>query len=140
MSGLSNYQHIAPVFICGHGNSGTTLLLALLDSHLSRNTSSMPVPPEEFIVYWRTSVQAWEHFADSNKNGLLIRYDDLVQQPRVVMQHVCDFLQIGWEDILLKPSRHGVDWSGNSMYGIAFTGISTETLHKYRASLISVNR
>lgn len=85
----------------------------------------------DFIAGWRKSIHAWKRFADRNENCLLIRYEDLVQYPRTVMQRVCDFLQIGWNDILLKPTRNGVFWSGNSMYDKEFKGVSTASLGRY---------
>jgi hypothetical protein len=86
----------------------------------------------EFVIAWARSVYFWRRFAHRHATGLLIRYCDLVRNPRAVMQRVCDFLQVRWDDILLKPTRNGVFWSGNSMHGMEHEGISTTSLGKYR--------
>jgi hypothetical protein len=91
---------------------------------------------EEFIIGWSVSIQAWERFVAYNANSLLVRYDDLVQFPRTEMQRVCDFLEIDWADILREPTRNGVSWSGNSMHGTKFKGVSTASLRKYRDLLM----
>ena len=87
---------------------------------------------ERFVSGWCESVRAWEQFAAHHANTLLIHYGNLVQHPRAIMQEVCNFLQVSWDDILLKPTRNGVFWAGNSMYDAKFEGISTASLGKYR--------
>lgn len=90
---------------------------------------------EEFVAGWSESVHAWERFAAHNINSLFVRYDDLVESPRVTMQKICEFIGIDWDDILLRPTRNGVFWSGNSMHGTKFKGISAASLGKYRELL-----
>ena len=101
----------------------------------ARQSVGWTLLPEEFVVYWRDSVLAWQRFAARNPNSLLIRYADLVQDTRGVMTRVCDFLAIQWDNGLLKPTRGGVPWSGNSRDGATFNGISTNPLERYRQSL-----
>ena len=91
---------------------------------------------DEFVAYWLESVQVWEQFAARNPRSLLIRYEDLVQNPNVELRRLCSFLEINWDEILLRPTRNGVLWSGNSMYDVEFSGISTESMGRYQDLLI----
>jgi hypothetical protein len=100
-----------------------------------RAEASKTLMLEEFIVNWASSVHAWEQFTSGRANGLTICYDRLVQHPRVELERICEFLQIEWDDILLKPTHNGALWAGNSMYGQVYSGISTEALHRYREIL-----
>ena len=45
-------------------------------------------------------------------------YDSLINKPELSMRKICDFIGIEFEDILLKPTKMGVPWSGNSIRGI----------------------
>jgi hypothetical protein len=46
----------------------------------------------------------------------LVRYEDLVCNPRAEMEKVAAFLGIGWDDALLTPTVNGEPASANSMY------------------------
>jgi hypothetical protein len=97
---------------------------------------SPPLEITEFIAYWLDSIAQWEQFAKRNESqALLIRYRDLVQNPRQELSRICDFLGINWDDILLSPTRNGTLWTGNSMHGTQFTGISTSSLGRYKQHL-----
>ena len=105
---------------------------------LAKQKPSIPrlLVPDEFIAYWFESLNHWERFAARHAdNMLLIRYEDLVESPRQVMESVCSFLQINWDEVLMRPTRSGVFWSGNSMHGTEFKGISTASVGKYKEVL-----
>lgn len=103
----------------------------------TNRSSSLPLSLDEFVAYWLESVQIWDRFAAQNPKSLIIRYEDLVQNPDVELQRLCTFLGIDWDNILKQPTRNGVLWSGNSMYDVAFSGISTESMGRYRELLTS---
>lgn len=96
---------------------------------------SQPLTIEAFVAYWLESVNLWERFASQNPNGLLIQYEDLVRSPRQVLGRVTEFLSINWDDRLLIPTRNGTLWSGNSVFGLQFEGISTTSLGRYKELL-----
>lgn len=93
------------------------------------------LPLESFIANLCESICAWEQFAAQRDSTLLVRYDDLVKAPQVIMQRICKFLQIDWDDILLQPTRNGVPWSGNSMYQEKFEQVSESPVGRYRSVL-----
>jgi hypothetical protein len=65
--------------------------------------------------YWRYKAEALYDYRDLGFPVLLIRYEDLVAQPKTELLRVCDFLGVGWEPALLEHWRapHGeVDHAG----------------------------
>jgi len=92
---------------------------------------------DEFIAYWLESINAWGNFSRRHSQSLLVRYDDLVQSPKSEMERICELLEISWDDTLLEPTRNGCLWSGNSMYGKKFTGVSKSSLGRYKEELLS---
>lgn len=97
---------------------------------------SPPLAIAEFVAYWLDSVARWECFSSRHESqSLFVRYGDLVQNPRQELGRICDFLGINWDDILLRPTRNGTLWAGNSMHGTQFAGISTSSLGRYNQYL-----
>jgi protein-tyrosine sulfotransferase len=59
---------------------------------------------------------------------LVVRYEDLLQEPENKMRAIAQFLEIEYTDALLKPTSLGQPWQGNSSRDIQFTGISAKNL------------
>jgi len=102
-----------------------------------REISILPLPLslESFSANWLESINAWENYSRVFQNTMLIKYEELVNAPKVVMSRVCDFLEIDWDDTLLLPTRNGFPWAGNSMYETEFTGISASSIGRYEKNL-----
>jgi hypothetical protein len=62
----------------------------------------------------------------------LIKYEDLVTQPKTQLQKLCDFLEIPFEEILLTPTYGGEAWEGNSTMEQTFSGIDASGLDKWQ--------
>lgn len=62
----------------------------------------------------------------------IIRFEDLVQRPAPVLNDVCDFLGVNFDDVLLRPTILGVRTGGNSFENIAFDGISQFNVGRWR--------
>ncbi|MBN2011162.1 sulfotransferase [candidate division KSB1 bacterium] len=69
------------------------------------------------------------------KNYYVIRYEDLVTNPKKSLEHICQFLDIPFEDKLLVPTYLGKAWGGNSTTGKVFTGIDASNLDKWRTTI-----
>jgi len=70
--------------------------------------------------------------------ALTTRYEDLVAQPETAMKWVCDFLEIDFEpDVVLRPTKAGKLWSGNSASERAFSEISAERVSSWEKELSS---
>jgi hypothetical protein len=47
---------------------------------------------------------------------MIVQYERLMADPAETMSSVSEFLNITFTESLLKPSRGGMPWSGNSMF------------------------
>lgn len=56
---------------------------------------------------------------------LQVNYEDLVQDPKVRMQEVANFLGLTFHESMLTPSLQGKKWNGNSSRDRQFSGISS---------------
>ncbi|MHC4209610.1 MAG: sulfotransferase family protein [Planctomycetota bacterium] len=54
----------------------------------------------------------------------VLRYEDLVADPQQVMAGLAGFLEIEWDDGLLRPTCAGRPWLGNNFEGLTFDGPS----------------
>jgi hypothetical protein len=93
---------------------------------------SPPLSLNEFIAYWLESFTTWEKFRRHHEYCLQVKYSNLVRSPESELLRICEFLGIGWDSILLKPTRSGILWSGNSVHGERFSGISLSSLGRYK--------
>jgi Sulfotransferase family len=63
---------------------------------------------------------------------MILRFEDLTQDPRKSMESVCSHLDIGFQDSLMVPSFFGQPWRGNNFDGLKFTGVSSENTGRWR--------
>lgn len=61
--------------------------------------------------------------ARSDDGLYFVRYEDLVQDPRTVMQGVGDFLGVEFCESLLNPTTAGNPWGGNASRGDQLNGV-----------------
>ncbi len=66
---------------------------------------------------------------------LIIRYEDLLQQPEQTMRRVAAHIGIPFTQQLLTPTQLDEPWHGNSSTGNAFDGISTQPITAWRKSI-----
>lgn len=69
------------------------------------------------------------------KNYHVVKYEDLVTNPEIIMRSICNFLDIGFEDTLLKPTTLGIEWEGNSTSNTKFKGIDAGNLNNWQKEL-----
>ncbi len=63
---------------------------------------------------------------------LVIRYEDLLQQPTKVMRRIAEHIDIPFTSQLLIPTSLNGLWTGNSSSGQVFEGISTQPITAWR--------
>lgn len=86
----------------------------------------------------RKSCRAYvEFFRDQVSDGQIhfVRYEDLVQDPKSVMQQIGDFLNINFCEQLLTPTAAGKAWGGNASDGNPIVGISRSRISKWEKAL-----
>lgn len=61
----------------------------------------------------------------------IVRYEDLLTDPRGQMQQIAGYTGLEFGEHLLQPSTMGKAWAGNSMSGKDFSGISTQPIRAW---------
>ena len=88
--------------------------------------------PESFARAWVNSTK--RGYFNQRKYGtnkyLILRYEDLVGNTDETIAKLISFLEISMNENLKMPSLCGIPWSGNSMFGDEFTGISKKPLNR----------
>ena len=68
----------------------------------------------EAVLAMNAMVQSVEKY---NKSRLIVvRYEDFADNPEPTMRALCDWLAIGFEPVMTRPSMMGVPWSNNSSF------------------------
>jgi protein-tyrosine sulfotransferase len=68
-------------------------------------------------------------------NYYLLKYEDLVTSPQIHINKLCEFLNLKWQDSLLKPTFRGKHWGGNSTTGESFKQISSINLYSWQQEI-----
>jgi hypothetical protein len=66
---------------------------------------------------------------------LIVRYEDLVKNPRNILETICRFGGFDYSQNMLEPTRAGNGWVGNSAFYQEFNGISAAPADKWRDCL-----
>ena len=93
---------------------------------------------KQFAGNWVHSTQAG--FDNQEKFGKeryhIIRFEDLVSEPRESMSAVAGFLNLPWDDALLRPTRVGDSWRGNSMFADRYQQVSTAPVGRWKEHIL----
>jgi hypothetical protein len=88
------------------------------------------------IAHWRVAAKVARKMRDGEVPGLVMGYEELALQPSRSMQKVCDYLEITFQpEIVLKPTKAGRLWGGNSAARVRFSEISTEPVARWEREL-----
>jgi len=88
------------------------------------------------IAHWREAADLAKRVHDGQVSGLLIQYEQLAHEPSMSMKKVCDYLEVAFDpEIVLKPTKVGLSWSGNSAARVDFSQISTEPVTRWEREL-----
>ncbi|UCF60789.1 MAG: sulfotransferase [Anaerolineaceae bacterium] len=107
------------------------------DNYASYRRKHPEWTPEIFAFSWRASThRGWSNRKQYGESRyLVIRYEDLVNDLETTLKTVRDFLGIEDHPTLREPSRKGISWGGNSMFGECFRGVSANPIGRYRTAL-----
>jgi hypothetical protein len=88
------------------------------------------------IAHWRTAAKMAKRVRSGELPGVVVQYEQLVQDPAKPMQEVCKYLEIGFDpNIVLNPTKVGRLWPGNSAARVDFSKISTEPVTRWQREL-----
>ena len=63
---------------------------------------------------------------------MIIKYEELTQNPEETMKKISSFLEIKFNSILLKPTICGKLWEGNNFEGKKFKSISNTNTNRWK--------
>jgi hypothetical protein len=66
-----------------------------------------------FIPLYRIALSNFEKYEENVK---LIIFENLIQNGEAQIREIIDFIGLSWDEILMRPTRHGVFWGGNSQH------------------------
>ena len=88
------------------------------------------------VAHWRAAAKLAGRIRAGNVPGLLVPFERLVSDPAAMMRTVCDYLEIRFDpDVVLKPTKIGEPWGGNSAAQVAFSKISAEPASRWEREL-----
>lgn len=88
------------------------------------------------IAHWRVAARLARRVRSGGAPGLLVQFEQLVSEPASIMKTVCDYLEIRFEpEVVLKPTKVGQPWGGNSAAQTVFSEITTEPASRWENEL-----
>lgn len=88
------------------------------------------------IAHWRLAAKLARRVRSGDVEGLFVQFEQLLGEPVAVMKNVCDYLEITFDpDVLLKPTKIGQPWAGNSAAQIAFSRVTAEPASRWEREL-----
>ncbi|HEV2331257.1 MAG TPA: sulfotransferase [Verrucomicrobiae bacterium] len=84
---------------------------------------------------WNSSALEIPRMRRDPSRFLVVRYEDLVKNPRAVLETICGFGGFDFDSRMLEPTRGGVNWRGNSNFDQAFNGISAAPAERWKTCL-----
>lgn len=64
-----------------------------------------------------------------------VRYEDVVHQPERTMRALAGFAGLDFHATMLRPTKAGLPWTGNSMADTPFAGIDPRPVDRWRADI-----
>lgn len=88
------------------------------------------------VAHWRVAANLARLIRSEQTRGLVVPYEQLVREPAVMMQKVCDYLEIKFDpDVVLSPTKVGQPWGGNSAARVSFSRIDAEPVSRWEREL-----
>lgn len=88
------------------------------------------------IAHWRVAARLAKRVRNGEVPGLVVPYEQLVLEPARMMEKVCEYLEIAFDQTtVLTPTKVGQFWSGNSAARINFSQISAEPATRWQREL-----
>lgn len=107
-----------------------------LKQYLSRSTKLTP-PVGEVISPLKYNSKYYFRNKMTIKNYKVITYENLVLNTREVMMDICEYLEVEYQDIMLKPTLGGKLWKGNSMSKNKYNEVSLKNADIWKDYLSS---
>jgi hypothetical protein len=96
------------------------------------NASGRHTKAHRLVREWNRSSREIPRLRSRPDKFLVVRYEDLVKDPKGVMEKICRFAGLDFLPAMLKPTRAGTEWQGNSAFQAAFNDISATTVDQWK--------
>jgi hypothetical protein len=91
------------------------------------------------IAHWRAAAKLARRVRAGEIRGFVVQFEQLVSEPANVMKEVCDYLEIQFDpEVVLRPTKVGETWGGNSAAQTAFSEITAEPASRWEKELTEV--
>src|SRR2546421_10884713 len=88
------------------------------------------------IAHWRVAAKLAGRVRSGDVPGLFVQFEQVVSEPSAVMKNVSDYLEVAFDpDIVLRPTKIGQPWGGNSAAQIAFSQVTAEPASRWESEL-----
>ena len=107
------------------------------DNFVSYSRKQQTWSPEYFSSFWSKSIQTGliNQKRYTQMHYWMLSYERLVDKPEKFIAELCEFLEIEEHPTLRIPTRNGIPWKGNSMFGDVFEQISTTPVGRWKSEL-----
>jgi Sulfotransferase family len=104
--------------------------------HLEKTRKTGRFSTYYVIAHWRLTANLARRIRAGEIPGLVVGFEQLLTEPAPMMQRICQYLEISYDpEIVLKPTKVGRLWVGNSSAGVEFSEISTEPITRWHREL-----
>src|SRR5437899_4775933 len=88
------------------------------------------------VAHWRVAAKLARRVGSGDVPGLFVQFEQLVSEPSAVMKNVSDYLEVAFDpNIVLRPTKIGQPWGGNSAAQIAFSEVTAEPASRWEHEL-----
>jgi hypothetical protein len=88
------------------------------------------------IAHWRVAAQLALRVRNGEVPGFVVPYEQLARDAATMMEKLCAYLEINFDpEIVLRPTKVGQPWAGNSAASAVFSQISTEPVTRWEGEL-----
>jgi len=106
----------------------------------SKNATGEPYPYIFMGRQWRKIAHITKYLNDKYDDVLLLRYEDIVSKPDIIIPKICSFLGVQYTDKLLDPSQYldgrNRPWHRNTSYrDINSNNINMNSVERWRKDL-----
>src|SRR3989442_1937378 len=88
------------------------------------------------VAHWRVAAKLARRVRSGDVPGLFVQFEQVVSEPSAVMKNVSDYLDVAFDpNIVLRPTKIGQPWGGNSAAQIAFSELTAEPASRWEHEL-----
>ena len=91
-----------------------------------------------FVEEWRTDLDALDAL-DADFPVHRVRYEELCRDPEPTMRRVAEFIDVAFEDVLLRPTLQGETFAGNSSFEGFDGAISEASVERWTSVLTTTD-